>query len=295
MADLRTAAVALAALEILPGEPSDLAGILSSPAQRQALVGCHVEPDTRELTAWLARTVDRARIEHWEKALDALTRDTKARPVLAGDADYPHRLAGCWDRPPVLFITGHLAAPSKPSVAIVGSRSTDGAVLDATWQVAAGFAERGWSVVSGLAAGVDGAAHQGAVSGGGHTVAVMGTGITRVFPQHHTDLAALIAGTGAVVSQFTPDAPRTSTTFLRRNHVIAALGDVDLVMSGEHRSGSRHQTEQAVSYGRPVLLWAPALARESWARGIVGSGAARFVDSPEQVHVLSEAIICSSA
>lgn len=294
MADLRTTAVALAALEVLPGEPSDLAGILASPAQRAALVDYRVEPDTRELTAWLARTVDHGRIEHWAKTLDALARESEARPILAGDADYPLRLAGCWDHPPVLFITGDLA-PSKPSVAIVGSRSTSETVLDDTRQIAAGFAERGWSVVSGLASGVDGAAHSGALSAGGHTVAVMGTGIRHVFPQRHTDLAGLIALTGALVSQFTPDAPRTPTTFLRRNHVIAGLADVDLVMSGEHRSGSRHQAEQAISYGRPMLLWAPALAAQDWAREAVTAGAARFVDSSEEVHAVSEAILCASA
>lgn len=294
MADLRTTAVALAALEVLPAEPSDLAGILASPAQRKALVDYRFEPGTRELTAWLAQAVDQGRIEYWTKALDALTHESSARAILAGDLDYPPRLAGCWDHPPVLFIIGVLA-PSRPSVAIVGSRSSSDAVLDDAWRIAAGFAQRRWSVVSGLAAGVDGAAHSGALSAGGHTVAVMGTGIRHIFPPRHADLAGLIALTGSLVSQFTPNAPHTPTTFLRRNHVIAALADVDLVMSGEHRSGSRHQAEQAISYGRPVLLWAPALADQDWAREAVAAGAASFVDSPEQVHALSEAITCIPA
>lgn len=294
MADLRCAAVALAAMELLPAEAGDLAALLEAPAQRQALLRLHPQEDSRELTGWLCSQIDHGRIEHWEKRLDALTHERAARVVLAGDGDYPARLASTWNHPPVLFVRGELQQ-HRPAMAIVGSRATSEAVLQATSAIAQRCAEQGWSVVSGLAAGADSAAHRGALAAGGHTIAVMGTGITRIFPPENADLAEDIAASGALVSQFTPDAPRTGTTFLWRNAVIAALADVDLVMDGQGRSGSRHQCEQAVRQGRPVLLWRPTLSEQPWARALVEDGSASFVGTSEDVMAVMQERSCAPA
>lgn len=284
MADIRTAAVALASLELLPAEPCDLAAILNDPVLRAALVEQTSAQGTDGLLPYLCAELDQGRVEAWEKRLHELVSSRAGTPVLAGDRRYPPLLATCWDSPPVLFVRGRLTTDQpQPPLAIVGSRQTEPATLDAAGAVAAQAAAAGISVVSGLAAGVDAAAHTAALDAGGHTVAVLGTGIRRVFPEQNTALAERIAASGALLSQFVPDAPRTKTTFLRRNSVIAGLAGTSLVMDGQERSGSRHQAEQAVRYGRTVLLWLPTLTAQPWARELVASGSAAFVDSPDSV------------
>ncbi len=232
--------------------------------------------------AYLCDELDHGRVEAWEKRLDRLVSDGEGLPVLAGDADYTAPLAACWDRPPVLFVRGQLAA-ALPAVAVVGTRSGNQRTAQETRDLAAAAVRGGFSAVSGLAAGIDTATHEGALDAGWHTVAVLGTGIRRVFPEQNTALAGRVAATGALLSQFAPDAPRTGTTFLHRNRVIAGLAVASVVMDGAERSGSRHEAEQAVRYGRPVLLWAPTLAAQDWARCFVTNGAATFVDNVEQV------------
>jgi len=282
MSDIRTAAVALAALELLPAEPCDLSTVLTDPVLRATLVRRACPPDEDGLLPYLCAELDHGRVETWEKRLDALVADGAGAPVLAGDPDYPPLLADCWDRPPVLFVRGR-QPDGLPTLAVVGSRQAEPATLASAGTVAALAAAAGVSVVSGLAAGVDTAAHTAALDAGGHTVAVLGTGIRRIFPEQNTALAEDIAASGALLSQFAPSAPRTATSFLRRNSVIAGLARTNLVMDGQERSGSRHQAEQAVRYGRTVLLWAPTLAAQTWSREMVANGSATFVDSPEAV------------
>ncbi len=286
MVDLHTAAVALAALELVPGKPCDLTVLLADPASRLSLIDRSGAAGGDSLLAYLSDELDHGRVEVWEKRLDRLVGDGAGLPVLACDPDYPPPLAACWDRPPVLFVRGQLA-PERPAVAVVGSRNANPRTVQEARVLAAAAVRAGFSVVSGLAAGVDTAAHEGALDAGGHTVAILGTGIRRVFPEQNATLAERVAATGALLSQFAPDAPRTGTTFLQRNHVIAGLAVASVVMDGGERSGSRHQAEQAVRYGRPVVLWAPTLARQDWARGFVTDGVATFVDSVEQAVALA--------
>lgn len=278
----RTAGIVMAAQELLPAQPSDLTAILRDCEQRDALLRPAWEtPRSSELVSYLREHTDPGRIERWHKVIDELTQRGVARPVLAGTPDYPARLAECWDAPPLLFATAQI--PADPAIAIVGSRDTTHEVLTVTREVAATVASAGVVVVSGLAAGVDGAAHRGALDAAGQTVAVMGTGITQIFPQQNEGLAEEIRRHGVLLSQFAPYAPRTKTTFLRRNHVIAGLSDVSLVMAGQHRSGTRYELDQAIAYRRPVLMWAPTLGGERWAKQLADSGAARFTSSSEDI------------
>jgi DNA processing protein len=278
----RTVATVMAAQEVLPGQPSDLSAILRDPDQLEALMRRALEPTpTSELVHYLRENIEQGRIDWWHKVIDRLMQSRTAMPVLAGTPDYPARLARCWDAPPLLFVTAPM--PTGPAVAIVGSRETTPQVLADTHDLAAELAAAGVVVVSGLAAGVDGAAHRGALDAAGQTVAVMGTGITSVYPPQNTDLAEQIRRHGVLVSQFAPHAPRTRTTFLRRNHVIAGLSDVSVVMDGQQRSGSRHEIEQAITYGRPVLMWAPALTAQRWARQLEAAGSAAFVSSGAEI------------
>jgi DNA processing protein len=278
----RTVGTVMAAQELLPAQPSDLTAILGDPEQLTALLRSPLDfAPASELVRYLREHTEPGRIDWWHKVIDQLIQKRIATPILAGTPHYPARLAECWDAPPVLFVTAPI--PLGPAVAIVGSRDTTPEVQTRAYELAAALARTGMAVVSGLAAGVDAAAHRGALDAGGQTVAVMGTGITHIYPPQNADLAEQIRHRGVLVSQFAPQAPRTKTTFLRRNHVIAGLSDVSVVMDGQQRSGSRHEVEQAITYGRPVLMWAPTLAGERWAQQLATAGSGAFVSSGEEI------------
>ena len=290
---LQQVAIVMASLELLPAQPSDLTAILRDPDQCDALLGSSAGFHEFELVSYLRENLDRSRVEHWLKQIDRLVATQIAIPILAATRPnapvYPERLARCWDAPPVLFSTAPIPN-AGPSVAIIGSRSVAEDVLADTRALAAELAAAAITIVSGLAIGVDTAAHEGALAEDGYTVAVLGTGITRVFPEHNTDLAGRIRRTGALVSQFAPYAPRTRTSFLRRNHVIAGLSDISLVMAGQPRSGSRHEIEQAIGYQRTVMMWEPALADQDWAHQLADNGQAIFVSGAQDVRRALDAI-----
>lgn len=314
METIRAVSVALAALEQVPGDPSDLSAVLRDPVDRRALLGARrsaprESDDPSDGHGWteasarsalgqhLVEHLDQGRVEAWLKVVERGVRDARFQPILIGWDEYPVRLREIWDAPPILFRglpddgggstrSQHLPPTDDAgelALAIVGGRDTTEHVLAATSSVAQTVAAMGVRVISGLAAGVDTAAHEGALSAGGTTTAVMGTGIELVFPSENAVLARRIARHGVLLSQFPPRSPRTGTTFLRRNCVIAALSDASLVMDGRAQSGSRHEAEQAVRYGKPVFFWRDALEREQWAQEMVGEHVALFVDSPESL------------
>lgn len=268
-------------MELAPGDPSDLTRIVLEPSDFEALLDRDPSAQASPLLEYLIRNLDQGRVEHWHKHLARLSQTMDVQAILASDAGYPVLLSACWDAPPVLFVRGRL--PTTPGVAIIGSRETDDGTLREAGAVARAAVLAGFHVVSGLALGVDTAAHTAAIAAGGQTVAVMGTGVEQVYPQRNARLAEEITRTGALVSQFPPPAPRTGTTFLRRNSVIAGWARVSVVMDARDRSGSRHEAEQAINYGRSVLLWEENLRAEKWAIDLVRSRAATFVASPGQV------------
>ena len=296
MDEMRCAALVLTALELVPGEPSDLTSVLRSPADRGALLdpghSSAGEAAISPLGQYVVEAVNPDRVEAWVEIIERASRECRYRPLIAGEPGYPVRLTKVWDAPPVLFRSIDPEWPTDaqpdvdpdvPTIGIIGGREAGTSVLKSTDLVAAAVASQGYRVVSGLAAGVDTAAHAATIAAGGLTTAVLGTGIDHVYPAENAGLARRIASNGVLISQFAPPAPRTGTTFLRRNCVIAALSDVSLVMDGRARSGSRHEIEQAVRYDKPVLMWEPALYREAWATALVDSDQATFVDSVESV------------
>lgn len=283
MSNLVLAAAVLAGLEINPGQPSDVTRLVRTPALRRSLLGNNpaeayaFEPLVDFLLTY--RPADRR--AYWENVLEQVSRQG-TRVVVAGDSPYPEMLELIWDAPPLLFLRGDLGCFSADAVAVVGSRDTSPEVLRATHDVSRELAGAGASVVSGLAVGVDTAAHEGALAGAGRTVAVLGGGLDRLYPPQNSGLARRIAASGAVVSQFPPQAPPTKTTFLLRNRVIAGLARTSIVMAATARSGSRHEATCAVEYGRRVLLWAPATAQEPWAQRMVDAGEAAFVATTQE-------------
>lgn len=157
------------------------------------------------------------------------------------------------DPPTALYVRGLLHLPDDRAVAIVGTRhpSPNGLVL--AREIARDLAMEGVTVVSGMALGIDGAAHRGALDVNGHTVAVLGCGVDRPHPPSHVELSKRIATTGALVSEFPFGVNPRPLHFPRRNRIIAALSRVIVIVEGSDRSGARSTVDHALAMGREVV------------------------------------------
>ncbi len=185
------------------------------------------------------------------------------------DAEYPTRLAAVHQAPPVLFGRGQLL-PADQAVSVVGSREASERGLQIADSVSRDLVREGVTVVAGLAAGIDTAAHQAALDEGGRTVAVIGTGINRTYPAVNAGLHKEIADRGLLLSQFWPDAPPQKQTFLMRNATMSGYGVATVVVEAGEHSGARAQARMAVEHGRPVILTDLVVERNDWARALVG-------------------------
>jgi DNA processing protein len=183
---------------------------------------------------------------------DARLARTGATLVTLGDATYPARLREIPDPPLTLAVRGTLAGSDEPAVAVVGTRRASEYGRRLADEIARGLAQAGITVVSGLAAGIDAAAHRGALAGGGQTIAVLGTGIDRVYPSWHADLAHAIAAQGALVSEFACGVEPRPHHFPRRNRVISGLSLGTVVIEAAEQSGSLITAAFAVQQNRQV-------------------------------------------
>lgn len=186
-------------------------------------------------------------------ALDWWRADASRHVLCVGDADYPSQLLQCADPPLLLFVHGRVDLLSRPGVAIVGSRNASAQGVENARAFAAHLSAQQWCIVSGMAAGIDCAAHEGGLSGPGGTVAVLGTGPDRVYPSRNRELARRIAATGALVSEYAPGTPPLPEHFPLRNRIIAALTRGTLVVEAALRSGSLITARLAAEYGREVF------------------------------------------
>jgi DNA processing protein len=198
------------------------------------------------------------------------------------DDDYPRNLRTIHNRPPFLFIQGASTPDDELGIAVVGTRRASSEGLESAREMAAGLTSRGYVVVSGLAAGVDTAAHTAALEGGGRTIAVIGTGIRRAYPAENADLQKRLAQESAVISQFWPDAPPTKRSFPMRNVVMSGLALATVVIEASGRSGARMQARFALEHGRPVFLLRRVL-REDWAGDYINRPGVYAVDSAAEV------------
>ncbi|MDQ2964633.1 MAG: DNA-processing protein DprA, partial [Chloroflexota bacterium] len=178
------------------------------------------------------------------------------RFVTFDDDAYPARLRAIEIPPHVLFVRGDVAALSaRRSVAVVGTRRPSDAGRRVAARIAAALARAGAMVVSGLAVGIDGAAHAAVVAERGITVAVLGSGHDRLFPPGHRRLAdAILASGGAIVSEFPPEVEPTAGTFPRRNRVISGLADATIVVEAGARSGALLTANWALEQGRECFV-----------------------------------------
>lgn len=214
------------------------------------------------------------KVECWE--------DEGIRVVSVLDDGYPLNLRTVHDRPPALFMQGKLREDDERSVAIVGTRSASNRGLDLAAAVARGVVEAGYVVVSGLAAGVDTAAHSGALDAGGRTLAVIGTGLYHSFPKQNAPLQQRLAKESAVVSQFWPDQGPRPWTFPQRNAVMSGIARATIVIEASHTSGAKMQARLALEHGRPVFLLR-SLLEHPWAQTYAERAGTSVVDDAGEI------------
>ncbi|MET0519684.1 MAG: DNA-processing protein DprA [Burkholderiaceae bacterium] len=236
---LETARVLLAQAgspqEVFERHPSDWAPWLT-PAQRQALASV-----PERLPALLARTWD------WLQA------GPDRQILLLGDADYPPALLHTADPPLLLYLLGRRELLGAAQLAIVGSRSPTPQGRGHAESFAGELSRAGLAIVSGLALGIDGAAHRGALSADGDTVAVVGTGLDQIYPRRHQELGGEIARRGLLISEYALGMPALPPNFPRRNRIIAGLAQGCLVVEAALQSGSLITARLASEAGREVF------------------------------------------
>lgn len=198
------------------------------------------------------------------------------------DDTYPSNLRSIYNLPPFLFYRGELRDEDARAVAVVGSRTSSADGIRRARRLSRALAHADVTVLSGLARGIDTAAHDECVNAVGRTIAVLGSGIRRVYPPENAALADRIAERGAVVSQFWPDAPPASYNFPRRNVVTSGLGQGTVVVEATATSGAKMQARLALEHGKRVFLLASLVDTHEWARRYVKRGAIR-VDSPDDI------------
>ncbi len=197
-------------------------------------------------------------IAGWEKSVDLAAElkrveDFGCRSVIQTDAEYPDLLRQIYDPPVVLYVKGNLLVKDKNSVAMVGSRMTTHYGIEIARKLAYQLAYLGVTVVSGGARGIDSAAHQGALSAKGRTIAVLGTGINLVTPPENAKLFEQITANGALVTQFPFNRPGDKQSFPIRNRIVAGMTLGTVVVEANLTSGALITANFATEYGRQVF------------------------------------------
>ena len=222
------------------------------------------------------------------QALAAQQLSTAARRGLVAltlaDASYPPLLAAIPDPPPVLWVNGRVDSPQRLAIAVVGSRAATPHGIAMASRLSGDLARAGVVIVSGLARGVDSAAHRAALDSRGQTIGVLGCGLDRVYPSEHKELAAAMAGSGAVVSEFPVGVPPLPHHFPLRNRIISGLARAIVVVEAGEKSGALITAGAALEQGREVLVVPGASigGRNRGGHQLIRDGA-RLVESADDI------------
>ncbi len=222
--------------------------------------------------------------ERWAAAQAWRLASADHHVLVLGDAAWPPSLLQTADPPLLLYVRGNPAVLARPGIAIVGSRQATAQGKDNARAFAQALGDQGYVIVSGLAQGIDAAAHEGGLASAAGTVAVVGTGLDRSYPPRHAGLAARIAEHGAVVSEYAPGTPPLPEHFPQRNRIIAGLTQGTLVVEAALRSGSLITARLASEAGREVFA-IPGSIHAPQAKGchaLLKQGA-KLVESAEDI------------
>ena len=185
--------------------------------------------------------------------MEILSAKNKIRELRLTDEGYPTNLKYIYDPPPALYIKGNIIPQDNIAIAIVGSRQASYYGLKNAQELAFELAAKGITIISGLARGVDSAAHRGALKAKGRTIAVLGSGLNMIYPVENKGLAEEISQNGAVISEFSQDTPPHRQNFPRRNRIISGLSLGVLVVEAAKRSGALITVGFALEQGREVF------------------------------------------
>lgn len=284
--------VRLLALRNLPGVGDRVAGrlLLGASSREEALKriaagGAGVPRPARE--AW---TVSSTRI--LEEARGTARRAAAQGIQILGvdEPGYPACLLRLHDPPAVLYLRGRIELLGLPALALVGSRRATASGRRVAERLARELSDAGWTVVSGLALGIDAAAHRGALGGKGGTVAVLGRGPDRAYPLAHADLFHQIARDGLLVSEFPPGVPASAHNFPRRNRVLAALCRGVVVVEAARRSGALLTVDHAIDMGIEVMAVPGSVEAPSTegSNALIADGAPMVTSAEDILHHLGE-------
>jgi DNA processing protein len=253
---------ALLALRLVPGIGPRLlsallerfgtavASLAATPAQLETV------PHLRgEVASRLAQAARDARVD----AELALLARHKATVLAQGATGYPAPLTPLEGMPPLIYLRGNYLAADERAVGIVGSRDATNHGLRQAKRLAEGLARAGYTVISGLARGLDAAAHEGALEGGGRTLAVLANGLSSVYPPEHDRLAEAVIASGGLISEQTMSQKPQAGLFPARNRLISGLSRAVVVVEAREKSGALHTAVHGAEQGRPVLAMPGAL------------------------------------
>jgi DNA processing protein len=242
--------------------------------------------DEQGLLAGQLQETAATQVAHWtEQGMRLLT-------VL--HPDYPENLRAVHDRPPLIFVAGAIEQADARSVAVIGTRQPTPAGAAWARAISEHLVENDYTVVSGLASGIDTAAHTAALSNQGRTVAVIGTGLRRSYPAQNAAIQTEIAARCAVISQFWPDAAPSRQSFPLRNAVMSGLALATVVVEATRTSGARIQARLALAHGRPVLL-AESLLEQQWARELAARPGTHVIHTPAEITAVVERLTSADA
>ena len=206
------------------------------------------------------------------------------REICRGDRDYPQRLADLRGMPEKIYASGPLPDDGTPSAAIVGARMCSGYGRDTAYELGRFLAGNGVSVISGMASGIDGSAHLGALDAGGYTCAVLAGGIDVCYPKSNIEIYERIRQTGGLLSEHGPGSESLSYYFPIRNRIISALADIVIIVEAKRRSGSLITADFALEQGK-IVLAVPGRICDALSEGcnkLISQGAG-IICSPETV------------
>ena len=224
------------------------------------------------VTPDIARQIRNTSLENVEAELASLD-DEGITVVTLDDDDYPELLRAASDAPVVLFLCGQLRSADTRAVAVVGTREPSERGRQAAEELASELASRKWTIVSGLALGIDTAAHRGALAAkGGRTLAVLGSGLRVIHPRENVSLAEAIASRGALMSELHPATPPRGPQLMARDRIISGLSRAVIVVEAGEKSGSLDTASKARKQGRTVF----AVPGSPGADQLIASGASRI-------------------
>lgn len=244
-------------------------------------------------TAWLKQLldeVDPARVQHWSDEIQRLQADD-TEVITAASSRYPTNLALTFNAPPVLFVRGSLLPSDRRSIAVVGTRSATPRGVKLAHHIAKQLALRNVTIVSGLAKGIDTAAHAGALAAGGRTISVFGTTIDKVYPAANRSLARLVQQSGACISQFLPGRNVGRWGFPVRNVTMSGLSLGTIVVEASDTSGAKLQAEAALAHGKHLFLVEELVTSQDWALEMAKEPSVTVSSDPDEILEAAELLV----